>query len=110
MVFATIPGEPDTEPIAAAARFRGAEVVVPEDEPDAGWPDLIVVPGLAFTRTGDRLGQGGGWYDRFLSARSRHAVAIGVGFDLQVVDELPVEEHDVRVDAVVTESSVWWAT
>lgn len=110
MVFSTIPGEPEMSPVADAARSRGAEVCVPEDRPDPSWPDVVVVPGLAFTLTGDRLGQGGGWYDRFLSGRSRGATAVGVGFDLQLVDHLPIEEHDERVDAVITESGVWWAT
>lgn len=62
---------------------------------------LIVVPGLAFDREGHRLGRGGGYYDRLLSAerqKSPQAVSIGVGFDHQLIDEVPLEQHDQHVD------------
>ena len=62
--------------------------------------------GLAFTAAGDRLGQGGGWYDRFLSACAADCAAIGVCFAEQVVDSLPVEVHDVTMDHVVTDRGV----
>jgi 5-formyltetrahydrofolate cyclo-ligase len=102
MVFDPVPGEPETGDLVERCRRRGVETVVPEADPDPSWPDLVVVPGLAFTRDGRRLGQGGGWYDRFL-ARTR-CPKVGVCFDVQVVAELPVEDHDVVVDVVVTES------
>ena len=63
----------------------------------------MIVPGLAFTRRGDRLGQGGGWYDRVLAGVRDDCVTIGVAFAPQLVDELPVEPHDRPVDLVVTE-------
>lgn len=62
---------------------------------------LIIVPGLAFTRSGLRLGRGGGYYDRFLSVRPPGSRAVGVCLDLQVYDELPVQERDMPVDALV---------
>ena len=62
--------------------------------------DLVLVPGVAFTKTGLRLGRGKGYYDRFLSGL--HASTLGVAFACQVVEELPVEGHDVRVDGVVS--------
>jgi 5-formyltetrahydrofolate cyclo-ligase len=65
--------------------------------------DVILVPGLAFTRDGGRLGRGGGYYDRLLAALPRSAVRIGVCFELQVVPELPREVHDMRMDTVITE-------
>lgn len=68
--------------------------------------DLILVPGLAFTRDGCRLGRGGGYYDRLLAARAPHTVVLGVCFDLQIVADLPTEPHDQRVDAVITESGL----
>ncbi|MBT8484653.1 MAG: 5-formyltetrahydrofolate cyclo-ligase [Phycisphaerales bacterium] len=77
--------------------------------PRAGRPivprsiDLVVVPGLAFDTYGRRLGRGGGFYDRFLSRLRRSATTVGLAFDRQVVDEVPVQEHDVSVDAIVTE-------
>jgi 5-formyltetrahydrofolate cyclo-ligase len=62
---------------------------------------LIIVPGLAFDRQGNRLGRGGGYYDRLLFAerqKSPSAIAVGVGFDHQLIDEVPHEQHDQRVD------------
>jgi 5-formyltetrahydrofolate cyclo-ligase len=64
--------------------------------------DLIVVPGLAFTTEGSRLGRGAGFYDRFLSAIPATTVKIGVCFEFQRVSELPQESHDVKMDAVVS--------
>jgi 5-formyltetrahydrofolate cyclo-ligase len=106
LVFATIPGEPDTSSFIEWCLERSASVSVPEDGVDPGWPDVVIVPGLAFTSNGDRLGQGGGWYDRFLSAVGPECVSIGVCFADQLVDVLPLEPHDVAVDHVVTELGV----
>lgn len=66
--------------------------------------ELIVVPGVAFDRMGNRLGRGKGFYDRLLSTTK--ASTIGVGYDFQLLDELPTEEHDVPLDLVITQSSV----
>lgn len=66
--------------------------------------DVILVPGLAFTRDGQRLGRGGGFYDRLLSQLPARALKLGVCFDLQIVERLPSEPHDQRVNAVVTEN------
>jgi 5-formyltetrahydrofolate cyclo-ligase len=63
--------------------------------------DLIVVPGLAFTAEGSRLGRGAGFYDRFLSTIPATTVKIGVCFKFQRVSDLPQEPHDVKMDAVV---------
>ena len=59
-----------------------------------------IVPGLAFTRQGGRLGYGGGWYDRFLCRVPKRVPKIGVAYDFQLVDELPTESHDVRLTSV----------
>ena len=64
-------------------------------------PRIWLVPGLAFTADGRRLGYGGGWYDRLLAQASPQAVALGVAYGWQIVDELPAERHDVRVREVV---------
>jgi 5-formyltetrahydrofolate cyclo-ligase len=110
MAFTTIPGEPEMAGFIAGCVERGQLVLVPEDEPDPAWPGVVIVPGLGFTRIGDRLGQGGGWYDRFLTATGEGCTSIGVAFQTQLLADLPVEPHDVSVDAVVTESGVWWST
>ena len=68
--------------------------------------DLILVPGVAFTRDGARLGRGGGFYDRLLAALPAHICKIGVCFDSQILRELPVEPHDQRVDFIATESGL----
>ncbi len=70
-------------------------------EPTATAVDVYVVPGLGFTRAGDRLGYGKGYYDRVLAGRGSSR-AIGFALACQLVDHLPVESHDQRVDAVVT--------
>lgn len=65
--------------------------------------ELIVVPGIAYDRRGNRVGRGKGYYDRLLA--SSCATKIGVGYDFQFVEEdIPAEEHDVAVDIVITES------
>jgi 5-formyltetrahydrofolate cyclo-ligase len=67
--------------------------------------DVVLLPALAFNRSGARLGQGGGWYDRVL-AEAPHVVAVGVCFDYQVLDALPIESHDMRVSIIVTETQI----
>lgn len=64
--------------------------------------DLIIVPGVAFDRKGNRCGRGRGYYDKFL-ARTK-AITIAVCFDCQLVDNLPVEPHDIPAKFVVTQS------
>lgn len=71
---------------------------------------LFLMPGIAFDRAGNRVGQGGGYYDRYLSLHPMpHKWA--VAFDFQVCETLPVEPHDIRADAVITEcgNRVWQA-
>lgn len=76
----------------------------------AGAPVLVVTPGLAFDRNGDRLGRGGGYYDGFLRmARRRPGLslaAIGVCLSAQLVAEAPHDERDEKVDGVATESEL----
>jgi len=68
-------------------------------------PEVLFMPLLGFTAKGDRLGQGGGYYDRFLAAHPQ-AIAIGMAWDVQEVDELPTELHDMRLSAIVTPTRV----
>ncbi|MEO6784600.1 MAG: 5-formyltetrahydrofolate cyclo-ligase [Chthoniobacteraceae bacterium] len=67
---------------------------------------LILVPGVAFTADGARLGRGGGFYDRLLAWLAPHTSKIGVCFDSQILHELPVEAHDQHVDFIATESGL----
>lgn len=68
--------------------------------------DLIVVPALAYDRTGRRLGRGAGFYDRFLCQPDCRAVKCGLAFHEQVLPELPCELHDYPVDMLVTDEEV----
>ncbi|XP_050498882.1 5-formyltetrahydrofolate cyclo-ligase isoform X2 [Diabrotica virgifera virgifera] len=67
--------------------------------------DLIILPGVAFTKNGDRLGHGGGYYDRFLRTvckkQAKPPALIAVGFNVQVVDSIPTEETDYKLDMVL---------
>jgi 5-formyltetrahydrofolate cyclo-ligase len=64
--------------------------------------DLVIVPGLAFDRDGHRLGRGAGYYDRFLSDDCSGTPSIGLAYDFQVVDGLPLEPHDQAVSFVIS--------
>ena len=61
-----------------------------------------IVPGLAFTEDGKRLGYGGGWYDRLLAATAKNALKIGVAHEFQIIGGLPSEQHDIFLDRIVT--------
>lgn len=67
--------------------------------------DLIVTPGIAFDRTGSRIGYGRGYYDRLLRAchtAGKRPLTVAAAFELQIVDILPMEDHDVNIDAIAT--------
>lgn len=65
--------------------------------------DLLIVPGVAFDLKGNRLGYGGGYYDRFFSLLKPGTPLVALVFDLQIVPEVPVDEWDRPVDCVITE-------
>jgi 5-formyltetrahydrofolate cyclo-ligase len=134
LVFSSFGSEIPTSGVVAAFRERGAAVLLPvvRDgqmhaaawtgssaleraplgfmQPAGGEPadpstiDLVVAPGLAFDLSGNRLGYGGGFYDRFLAALHPRAMRVGVGYDEQLVDEIPHDDHDVPLHAVVTDA------
>lgn len=128
MGFAGVNGEPDSEPLVARLARDGKRLVLPRAEGDRIVPclvgdgviagrfgvpepqgqsvpldeiDLVMVPGLAFTLDGARLGQGGGHYDRYLAELGGRCPTVGVCFTEQIVDDLPEELHDVRVHTVI---------
>ena len=68
--------------------------------------DLIFIPALAFDLEGNRVGRGGGYYDRFLAGRAPQAFRCGIAFECQVLKTLPVKEHDCIVHALVTEKGI----
>ena len=69
--------------------------------------DLVLVPGVAFTSRGERLGYGGGYYDQLLARFSVRPTVIAAAFDIQLVAELPLAATDLPVDVVVTESAIY---
>jgi len=137
MVFWSFGSEVDTAPLIAALQGDGIRVVLPRiverdleprvyapgdpvsdtsfgaKEPSGGIAldpaaiDIVVTPAVAFDRSGRRVGYGGGFYDRFFLRTRRDAVRVGIGFDLQLLDEdLPGGHFDLPVNVVVTESEV----
>ena len=130
MVYFATPDEPDLSEFVTAALERGAVLAAPRWNGVTYEPTLFrslaelgegphgitepiecspaanvavwLVPGLAFTANGRRLGHGGGWYDRLLSGAEAGAVRLGVGYDFQVVGDLPQEPHDQLLDEIIT--------
>lgn len=76
------------------------------DDPKA---EIILVPGVGFDRQGHRIGYGGGYYDRFLADHPMDdALVIGLAFACQIMDHLPHDPWDQRVDVIVTEDEMIW--
>jgi len=81
-------------------------------EPAKGVPipmadiDLVIVPGLGFDHSGNRIGRGRGFYDRFLAHSDWKGTSCGFAFEAQVVDQVPFAEHDMQVDMLVTDELV----
>jgi 5-formyltetrahydrofolate cyclo-ligase len=96
-----LPGEP-----TVAGRWNIQQP--PESSPEVQ-PDVLLVPLLAFDRTGYRLGYGGGFYDRTLDKlrKIKPVVAIGVGFSFQEVESVPHDELDQRLDFVMTDQEIF---
>ena len=108
---------PATEEIDAAVVFRrwkpgdrlapdAMGVASPLAAAEEVSPDVVVAPLIAFDRRGGRLGQGAGYYDRTLEAWRRTVdppAFVGLAFSCQEVDRVPVEGHDQRLDAILTE-------
>ncbi len=96
-----------------AADLREGGWGIPEPHPEtcpgcaAEEADWILVPGAAFDRRGGRIGYGRGYYDKLLAAAraaGSRAPLIAAAFETQLIDEVPMEAHDVRVDVIITEN------
>lgn len=68
--------------------------------------DAVIVPGTGFGENGERLGYGGGYYDRFLPLLDAEALRIGVCYEWQIRDKIPIDTHDVAMTHVVTEERI----
>ena len=111
----TQPGVMDVACACDAADLQPGAFNIPEPDParcpavGACTPDVAVLPGVAFDRAGRRLGYGGGYYDRLLTAgQARPGLCIGLCFSVQLVDALPADPWDAPVHVIVTESEVVW--
>ncbi|ALO15953.1 5-formyltetrahydrofolate cyclo-ligase family protein [Salinivirga cyanobacteriivorans] len=77
-------------------------ILEPQGEPISNaQPDIIVLPGLAFDANCNRLGRGRAFYDKLLNSTHINAVLMGVGFNEQIVDAVPVDNHDYQLDMVI---------
>ncbi len=73
---------------------------------NAGEIDLIVVPGVAFDEKRNRIGYGAGFYDRFLKSVKPDCLKIGIAFEFQIYNTIPIEEHDMPLDLIITENRI----
>ena len=94
-------------PYEGNAKMHRGKFNIPEPttEPYVGDIDLILVPGVGFDKSGNRLGRGGGYYDKFITRLGRKTLLVGVGYDFQLVEEVPANRWDKRLDYVVTPSN-----
>lgn len=136
-LYAPVRNEVDTAELFSAGRHAGKRMLFPRVAGNAlefvevsDWPELqpgtfgiaeptgtrvvepaliemMIVPGVAFDRRGHRLGYGKGFYDRYWHQQPRHGLLVGLAFDFQVVDRLPVEHHDIQLDLLVTEANLF---
>ena len=116
VLFIPLPSEPMITPLKLDCDARKVSCMnipqSPKPEHELHLPeniDLVLVPGLAFSKDRRRLGRGGGFFDRMLGGRGANAFKLGVCFSFQIVDSIPTDTHDVAMDAVVTESATLMA-
>ena len=83
----------------------GFGILEPISNEKAAKANVIIVPGVAFTANGDRIGQAGGFYDRFLSENP--IFSVGAAYDFQIFDSLPTQSHDIKMDSVVTDREIY---
>ena len=135
VAYLSIGSEVRTEPLCRALLARGYELALPRIDPEGGMcavaiaslealtagpmgvlepvegvalsapPQVIIVPGVAFSSDGERLGRGKGYYDRFLEQWPA-ALRVAPAFECQLVKQIPTEPHDQPVDRIVTPDRV----
>jgi len=83
---------------------KGPMGILEPKEAEIVTPNAVMVwlvPGLAFTKDGGRLGYGGGWYDRLMAGADKGALKLGIAHAFQVMEHLPGEPHDIRLDGLI---------
>jgi 5-formyltetrahydrofolate cyclo-ligase len=110
VLFSPLPSEPIITPLKLDCDARKVACATipqsPRSDSDLRLPDkidLILVPGLAFSQDRHRLGRGGGFFDQLLAGRGADAFKLAICFSFQVLPVVPVEGHDIVMDAVVTD-------
>lgn len=93
----------DACPYEGNAKMHRGQFNIPEPttEPYKEPIDLIILPGVGFDKQGNRLGQGGGYYDRFLAAGHKHSVLVAVAYDFQLVEKVPTNRRDKKMDYII---------
>ena len=81
---------------------------LPEKQVNVESLDLIMVPGVGFDRRGARTGHGKGYYDKLLQHARRNTPLIALAFECQIFDEIPVADHDIFMDKIITEDHVYY--
>lgn len=103
IILPTVVGD-DIVPVELASDTEFAvgdfNILEPQNNPYLGSYDLIIVPGVAFDKNGNRIGRGKGYYDRFLS-KHLEVKRIGICFDFQYVEEVPTEPNDIKMDEII---------
>lgn len=85
----------------------GVTILGPNANSEEVTPDIAIIPGRAFSRDGKRLGRGKGFYDRYL--KSFKGKKIGLCFEDQIYAEIPTEDHDIKMDFIVTDKNIYSA-
>ncbi len=88
----------------------GIELLTPTLDCELVLPNVLIIPGLAFTKNGMRLGRGKGHYDKYLSEEEKglsSIVKIGVAFEEQVLESIPSEAHDIKMNYLVTDQFIY---
>ena len=80
---------------------------LPERQVDVKTLDIVMVPGVAFTREGARMGHGKGYYDKLLEHARPDAPLVALAFECQLFPEIPTQSHDVFMDKIITEKGVY---
>ena len=87
-------------------------ILQPKEDSIEDDPTMIIVPLVGFSRSGYRLGYGGGYYDRFIDAKNKSGkiITVGFGYTFQEVNDLPIESHDQKLNWILTEKYLYKVT
>lgn len=100
MVFA----KAKLEDLVVSTEF-GSKILVPKNKTEKVIPEILLIPGLAFSKAGERLGRGKGYFDRYLENYS--GLKVGVCFEFQVKSIVPTDDHDKKCDWLITDKNIY---